>query len=416
MSRHAEEGFARAALQSGCRFSAGLAEARALMATGRPEQAEHLLAFVQAPNEGAAVTLTVLRARNLFWALDRAAEAEAVLCDAERELAPAGGGRATELQALRARFAFAQGDPRGALALAAPVESDRTASEGARVRAAVAMAEALAVCGRRDDAVAVARRWEAGDDRRLAAAQALAHWLAGSLLEATTEAQRAYAAAGDPQGSAVAALLRGHVWLSRGRVRTALGWFREGSVLLRGSDPVGMRPAALAGIAQAAAHAGDVIHARATIETLDRVSSSGGRGVGEELDLARAWTARVSGDQRQAIAIATEVASSAEARGANGFAVRALHELTRMGDPTTAAPRLARLAATVDGPFAQLAAAHAAAAGDPPALLAVSERFAAAGALLLAAEAATQAGAHQRAAAFLIACEGASLDQTLNGV
>jgi hypothetical protein len=201
------------------------------------------------------------------------------------------------------------------------------------------------------------------------------------------------------------------VWLSRGRVRTALGWFREGSVLLRGSDPVGMRPAALAGIAQAAAHAGDVVHARSTIETLDRVSASGGRGVGEELGLARAWTAKVSGDQREAIALATEVANSAEARGAGGFAVRALHELTRMGDPTTAAPRLARLAATVDGPFAQLAAAHAAAAGDPPALLAVAERFAAAGALLLAAEAATQAGAHQRAAAFLIACEGATLNQ-----
>ena len=44
MSRLAEDGFARAALQSGCGFSAGLAEARALMATGRPEHAEHVLA------------------------------------------------------------------------------------------------------------------------------------------------------------------------------------------------------------------------------------------------------------------------------------------------------------------------------------------------------------------------------------
>src|SRR4051794_22242761 len=104
MFRPAEESFARAALQSGCRFSAGLAEARALMATGRPEQAEHLLSSLHAPDAGATVTLAVLRARNLFWALDRAAAAETAIREAERAVPPA---RATELQALRGRFAFA---------------------------------------------------------------------------------------------------------------------------------------------------------------------------------------------------------------------------------------------------------------------------------------------------------------------
>ena len=171
--------------------------------------------------------LALVRARNLFWTLDRAAEAELVLRNAEAALAANGPRGAAELHALRARFAFAQGDPRAALAIAAPVEASGEAPEAARVQAALAMAEAFAVCGRRDDAVAVARRWEAGSQRRLLRAQGLAHWLAGSLAEATDAAERAYAAASDPQGSATCALLLGHVWLSREEVDTALRWFRE---------------------------------------------------------------------------------------------------------------------------------------------------------------------------------------------
>ena len=341
MSRLAEGGFARAALQSGCGFSAGLAEARALMAAGRAVDAEGVLAGLTAPTERAETTLALVRAWNLFWTLDRAADAEVVLATGERALLAWADARAdrgcppnspgtAELHALRARFAFAQGDPRSALAMAAPVEADPCAPEAARVRAAVAMAEALAVCGRCEEAVAVARRWEPSSQRQLAGAQALAHWLAGNLHEAAYEAERAYAAATDAQGWAVAALLLGHVWLSRGDTDAALRWFRESAVLLRGKDPIAMRPAALAGIAQAAAQAGDAAHAQAAIAELDRMPHAAGRGVGAELGLARAWTAHVSGDRDRAIAIATVVLAAAEARGADGFAARARAELTRL--------------------------------------------------------------------------------------
>jgi tetratricopeptide (TPR) repeat protein len=320
MPRLADEAFARAALQSGCRFSAGLAEARALMATGRPEPAEHLLATLTAPDDRASITLALLRARNLFWALGRPAHAEMVLCEA------ATTSDAAELHALRARFAFAQGDPCGALAIATPIEACVGAPGAARVRAAVAMAEALAVCGRRDEALAVARRWEHAAVCQLAGAQALAHWLAGSLPAATAEAERSYALAAAAQDSAGAALLLGHVWLSRGRVETALRWFRESSVLLRGADPAGMRPATLAAIAQAAAQAGDAARAHAAIEALDGIP----RSISGEIGLAHAWTAKVSGDSQRAIALATDVATDAESRGAHGFAVRAHHELARL--------------------------------------------------------------------------------------
>ncbi len=129
---------------------------------------------------------------------------------------------------------------------------------------------------------------------------------------------------------------------------------------MRGSDPARIRPAALAGIAQAAAQAGDAGRARAVIVELGRMPHAADN-FSEELGLARAWAAHVGGERAEAIRIATEVAAAAEARGANGFAVRALHELVRLGDPATAAPRLAALAPTVDGPSATRAAADAAA-------------------------------------------------------
>jgi hypothetical protein len=320
MSRLGEDAFARAALQSGCRLSAGLAEARALMGTGRPAQAEAVLAALKPSSTAEAVRLAVFRARNLFWALDRPAEAEAVLLDGKLR-------GSAELVALRARFAFALGEPRTALALAEPIEADPRASEPARVRAAVALAEALAVCGRRDEAVAVARRWEAHSERRLACAQALAHWLADDQAQALVDAERAYAAATDPQGAAVTALQLGHIRLSSGDLELALRWFRESSVLLRSSDPVRMRPAALAGIAQVVAQGGDAAHARALVAQLDNAP---GRGVGEELDLARAWAAHVSGHREAAVRIATAVADAATARGALGFAARAQRERARL--------------------------------------------------------------------------------------
>src|SRR3954451_10215143 len=133
MSRLVAECFARAALQSGCRFSAGLAEARALMATGRPDEAEHVLRDLTAPDARAQTTLTLVRAWNLFWTLDRPTEAEAVLAAGERALGPRSSSGTAERDALRARFAFAQGDPRAALALAAPIEADESAPEAARV-------------------------------------------------------------------------------------------------------------------------------------------------------------------------------------------------------------------------------------------------------------------------------------------
>ena len=64
--------------------------------TGRPEEAELILMTLTAPSERGEVTLAVVRARNLFWALNRAADAEAVLTAAERSMAPPAAGHGTD--------------------------------------------------------------------------------------------------------------------------------------------------------------------------------------------------------------------------------------------------------------------------------------------------------------------------------
>jgi len=324
--------------------------------------------------------------------------------------------------------------------------------------AAAALAEALAICGDCDQAVAVAGAHEPDPSplrtRQLAGAQALAHLLAGRLEAATAEAERAYNTVIDRDatpGTAIAALQLGHVWLSRGQVATAQRWFNESAALLREADPVSMRPSALAGIVQAAAHAGDAEHALAALAELDAAPPTH-RLACEELGLARAWAAAASGDRARAGAVAQEVATAAEARGAFGLAARAWHEVARLGAPERAAPRLAALAGLgpwaspsaagtslrgaaatptaaettlrgagasptaagttlraavggavaaaaslprprVGGPFVRVAATHAFALtlGNAPALLEAAERFERLGALLLAAEAAQQA-------------------------
>ena len=221
---------------------------------------------------------------------------------------------------------------------------------------------------------------------------------------------------------AVEANALGLTWLARGRVRTALRFCRESAALLRDGDAVGMLPFALAGVGQAAAQAGEPEAARAAVAELD-ATPLGHKGFAIELQLARAWSAAASGELSHARALALEAAGLARERGEDAYAVRALHQLCRLGDAAAAAPELARLAPRVDGPFAADAAAHAAAlvAGDGAALLAVAERYAERDALLVAAEAAdAAAAAHRdagrqasaraaaaRAGVWLTRCEGA---------
>jgi DNA-binding NarL/FixJ family response regulator len=373
-------------------------------------------------------------ARNLFWGLDRAEDADAVLRAGEQLVADEALRR--ELTAQRARLSAAQGYPRAALAAAQPLLEDDTAHDRARTTVALGAVEALFSSGRTADAVALAEAsLPAARGCRdelphavpvLLGMRAMALRLAGRLVDATSLSEDAYAqllSARVAPGTAVEAVSLGLIWLARGRVRTALRFCRESAALLRDGDGVGMLAFALAGVAQSAAQAGEPELARAAVDEMER-TPLGHKAFAVELELARAWSAAATGELSRARLLATRAGVLARTRGQDAYAARALHELCRLGDPATAAPELARLAGSVDGSFAANAAAHAAAlvARDGAALLDVAERFAADDALLVAAEAAeASAAAHRdagrplsgraaaaRAALWLTKCEGAS--------
>jgi DNA-binding CsgD family transcriptional regulator len=404
------ERLARAAVQAGAGFEAELALGRALAASGRGLESEQLLAGLatQGHDDGDRAAVATARARNLFWALDRADDADAVLRGAEQAVSD--DDLRHELAAQRVRLTAAHGRPREALSAAGPLLHDSAVHERARLVAALGAVEALFSSGRAGAAVALAETWLPAARRRehelpyaepvLLGMRAVALRLAGRLVEATTLSQHAYdvlLARRSATATAVEANMLGLVWLARGRVRTALRLCRESAALLRDGDAAGMLAFALAGIGQAAAQAGEPDTARAAISEMER-TPLGHKGFTVELELARAWSAAASGELSRARGLAREAGALACARGQDAYAVRALHDLCRLGDPAAAAPELAVLARRVDGPLAATAAAHAAAlaAGDGAALLAAAECFADQGALLVAAEAADAASAAHR--------------------
>jgi DNA-binding CsgD family transcriptional regulator len=429
------ERLARAAVRAGAGFDAELALGRALAASGRGLDADDVLAGLggRARDDRERAAVAMARARNLFWALDRADDADAALQGAERGVSD--DGLRHELTAQRVRLTAARGRPQAALDAAGPLLRDSAVHDRARTTAALGAAEALFTSGKTEEAAALAEAWLPVARRHrdelphaepvLLGMRAVALRLAGRLVEATTVSEHAYEALlarRSAAATAVEANMLGLIWLARGRVRTALRFCRESAALLRDGDAAGMLAFALAGVGQAAAQAGEPDAARAAISEMER-TPLGHKGFAVELVLARAWSAAASGELSRALGLARDAAALARSRGQQAYAVRALHDLCRLGDPAAAAPELAGLADRVDGPFAATAAAHAAAlvAGDGAALLATAERFADQGALLVAAEAAgAAAAAHRgtgrrasaraataRAGLWLTSCEGA---------
>jgi DNA-binding CsgD family transcriptional regulator len=406
------ERLARAAMQDGAGFDAELALGRALAASGHGVEADRVFAGLakQARDERERAAVALARARNLFWGLDRADDADTVLQEAERRVA--GEPLRHELAAQRARLAAGHGRPEAALAAARPLLEDRVVNERARITAVIGAVEALFSRGRTDESVALADAWLPAARRFrdelphaepvLLGMRAMALRLGGRLVEATTQSEKAYRLLLERRSApatAVEAHSLGFIWLARGRVRTALRLCRESAALLREGDPVGMRAVALAGAAQAAAHAGEADAAQSAIAEMERTPLSH-KGFALELELAHAWSAAASGELTRARALAREAGARATERGQDCYAVRALHELCRLGDPATAAPQLVALAGRVDGPFAPIAAAHATALvdGDGAALMEAAESFADQDALLAAVEAAEAAAAAHREA------------------
>ena len=399
-----------------------------------------ILAHLAHPLHGEVLraTLPVSRARwasirggNLYWGLERTAEAEEVLQQAA--LAEEGGGDAVAMLAWILLF---DGRLRDAVGVAGRVLDRPEAPAQALVWAATAAVPALGSLGRLGEALAVANRGLAvarthpqelpWGETQLSLVRCQVLLGAGRLVEARATAEAGYQAAvadRSPERTGGWAGFRGLVAKAEGRIASAEALLREAVALLEEQDPYRFMRWCLAELASVATLAGDQ---EAAVGWLHRADARGGeanRFFDPWVELDRAWVAAGTGELTRAVQLATQAAELARASGQFTFEALALHDVARLGAPAGVRQRLEELAGLLEGRLAPVLATSAAALAtrDGAALDRVAAAFQDLGAMLLAAEAAAAAaGAHQaagrdaranasreRASALAAACQGA---------
>jgi DNA-binding CsgD family transcriptional regulator len=372
-----------------------------------------------------------IRAGNLYWGLERTAEAQQVLQQAA--LAEEGGEDAVAMLAWILLF---EGRIRETVAVAARVLDRPEPPAQALVWAATAAVPALGSLGRFGEALGVA-------DRGLAVARAHRQELpwgetqlnfgrclvllgAGRLAEARAIAEAGYqAAAADrsPEQTGGWAGFRGLVAKAQGEIATAEASLREAVALLDEQDPYRFMRWCLAELASVAALANDQGPALDWLARADARAGQANRFFDPWVQLDRAWVAAAAGELTRATQLAGRAAELASVDGQFTLEAVALHDVARMGAPARVRDRLEELAGLLEGRLGPLLATSAAAlaAEDGPALDRTAAAFQDLGALLQAAEAAAAAArAHlaagrdasanaskERAARLAAACQGA---------
>jgi DNA-binding CsgD family transcriptional regulator len=394
------ERLARAAEAAGAGFPARQALAASLARQGRFDEADLLLARLEAEarTDQERTSTTVARARNLFG-LRRGAEAADVVTRAEGVVTAPQQRR--QLAAARGAVLFRLGQVVDAADAYTEIVADPDADEELRVQAAGQFAFAAAIGGRPYQGMAATEEWRkraagipdgvyAGWAFRTGRTLSLA--IAGHLAEAESEAHAYYepaVAIHDTNEAALAATSLGLIMLLQGRPTSALRWLRESAALLAEYDPFGSRPWPLAFAVQAAAQAGDTAEASWALAEAEAVARSGAPLQESNVCLGRAWLACVEGALTDAHEFARDAADTAERLGQLACAAMALHDLARMGDPEHAAPLLSKVVPRVEGPLLRSFGQHADGllSRDAAALEECAAQFAELGTNLYAAEA-----------------------------
>jgi DNA-binding NarL/FixJ family response regulator len=401
---------ARAAVAAGAGFAAQAIVAQSLTMQGWGTEAEielRVLAEVAGTDVERAWAAAV-RAGNMFWTLNDPATGDRLLVEALTAI-PDTGAREI-LWALRAVFDSLLSRPDDALRAATVVLDAPGPQRNAEFLARWGLTGALGLTGHADEVEPVASGAYPLADTfdtavlrfNLAELELLAYRLAGYLARADAVAARCRQDAAEMPGVPLlmVAALTGHAELARGHLRDAVRHLREALAGFAVVDPGGRVFDCLLWLTQALATAGDTDAARRSLADLMANRHRGFVFREPDVVLARAAVAAAQGALGEAVALAGEAAGIARAAGLPAYEVLALQTAVRFGDHGPAA-RLAELAALVDGPRADTAAAHAAAlAGrDGPALRAVSVEWERMGDLIAAADAAAQAAvAHDRRA------------------
>jgi DNA-binding CsgD family transcriptional regulator len=402
------ERLARAAVDAGGGPTAVRVLAETLEWQGRHAEAVAVMDG-EPPAQGAErARWASIRAGNLYWGLERTAEAEEVL---QQAAAVEEGGE--EAVAMLAWIMLFDGRLPEAVAVASRVLDRPEAPAQALVWAATAAVPALGSLGRLGEALAVADRGLAvarahpedlpWGDTQLSLVRCQVLLGAGRLAEANAIAEAGYQAAVADRSSERTggwAGFRGLVAKAEGRVATAEAWLREAVALLDEQDPYRFMRWCLAELASVAALAGD---RPAAVDWLDRAEARAGeanRYFDPWVELDKAWVAAAAGELTRAVDLATRAADMARASKQLTFEAAALYDVARLGAPAGVRQRLEELAGLLEGRLAALFASSAVAlaAEDGAALDRVGAAFQDLGALLLAAEAKAAAARSHRAA------------------
>jgi DNA-binding CsgD family transcriptional regulator/tetratricopeptide (TPR) repeat protein len=400
---------AQAALDSGGGADTGLVLGEARFRSGQHAEAESVLARMVplCRTDGERARIASARAHNFHNLMGDPAAAHAVLDEALAAVTD----DAARFQVLGrlATIRLFETDPEGALAAAAPLlasEDDIVASRGAYVSSI-----ALALLGRSEEAVTVAYRGLQAHQRasglhQLPGAQLIGavfgHAAGGRLAQALADADVAYRAslaAGDQEGEATHLLTSGWVLIEAGQLARASRAFLDAVSINREIHDHAALRWCLSGLALAEAMSGHTERARAAAAERDELPV-GPMTIYETdlIDRSRAWVAVAAGELSQACEILAAAAARAEAARLRIAEARLLHDVGRLGQPGSVAPRLAVLAGLADGQYVAALAGHAAALarGQAAGLEAAGQAFQDLGAVLLAAEAYLAASARYR--------------------
>ncbi|SFP54073.1 regulatory protein, luxR family [Geodermatophilus dictyosporus] len=399
---------ARAAVDGGGDTRAVALLATVLVHCGAGEEAEALLARLDgtAPPE-----LAELRAWNLVLALGRPEDAERVLAEAA-----AGGPAAADCATVaRARFHTLAGEVGEAGRLAADLAARPGTTDPVRLGALLTLCQVRGVEGRYGDAVGAGQEarelaggldggaWSLARDE-VRGGLVAAHVGAGRLDAAqplVEEGREATTAAGWPSGAAMWTAWRGELALLHGRPDTALRSLREAVALAtQQAHPYRdwVTRIAATSRAQAAAVLGRVEEAAAAVALAERLGRPWTGLLTARVTAAAAWVDAARGGVRAAVQTTLHAADHAAGHGQTGWELLLRHQAVRLGAADRVADRLGELGGRVDGALAPLLVAHARAVceNDGDALEEVARGLAGLGLGLLAAEAAAHAaGAHR---------------------
>jgi tetratricopeptide (TPR) repeat protein len=333
------ERLARAAVDAGGGATAVRVLAEALEWQGRHAEAVAVMVGEPPVQVAERARWVSIRGGNLYWGLERTAEAEEILQQAA--LAEEGSEEAVAMLAWILLF---DGRLREAVAVAGRVLDQPQAPAQALVWAATAAVPALGSLGQLGEALAVADRGPAvarahpeelpWGETQLNLVRCLVLLGAGRLTEAGAIAEAGYQAAvanRSPELTGGWAGFRGLVAKAEGRIANAETLLREAVALLDEQDPYRFMRWCLAELASVAALAGDQ---QAAANWLDRADARGGeanRFFDPWVELARAWVAAGTGELTKAAELATQAAELARDSGQFTLEALALHDVARLG-------------------------------------------------------------------------------------